>query len=299
MVNNTLFAAIAQTLMHSLWQGAIFLLLLLVLIYIFRNQPGLRYWLSLASLLLFALFNLITFLILWQPEKVSITNDVFIGITHLNANFEFTEQSYSDQFISYLIYAWVAGVLVFSLYRLIGLIYLQRLNYLAPGIGSKSTMNRILDHWRKKLRIAREINLKTSKATQSPFTFGIFKPVIMLPVAMLDWISTDQLEAIIVHEMIHIKRYDYLFNFFISLVEIIYFFNPAVWILKKIIVREREYSCDFLTNSVLNQPLNYCKTLLQLQSHSMQSISVISFSHQKNILMFQHRTKTIPPFPRK
>jgi hypothetical protein len=102
---------------------------------------------------------------------------------------------------------------------------------------------------------------------------------------MLEWMSTNQLEAIIVHELLHIKRFDYLFHWLISFIEIVFFFNPTVWIMKKIISQEREYSCDFLANAKLMEPLTYCKTLYQLQATKIKPESVLSFHHNKNLLM--------------
>lgn len=79
-----------------------------------------------------------------------------------------------------------------------------------------------------------------------PFTAGFIKPMILFPVALLNRLSEEQVEAILLHEMAHIKRHDYLFNILQRIMEIVLFFNPMIWLLAKDIRREREFCCDDL-----------------------------------------------------
>lgn len=99
-------------------------------------------------------------------------------------------------------------------------------------------------------RIAQQLNIKKkveiflSATVQSPLTIGFLKPVILIPVASINHLTTDQLEAVLLHELAHIKRYDYLVNIVLSVVEISLFFNPFTQLLSKSIRKERENSCD-------------------------------------------------------
>jgi len=123
------------------------------------------------------------------------------------------------------------------------------------------------------LDISREVKLLVSGYIQVPVMLGFFKPIILLPVAMVNNLSTEQLEAILLHELAHVKRNDYLLNIFQSIVETILFFNPFVWQISRIIRQEREHCCDDLVvNSV--HPLHYAKALVALEEYRLSSNSL-------------------------
>ncbi|MBV7529374.1 M56 family metallopeptidase [Chitinophaga sp. sic0106] len=123
------------------------------------------------------------------------------------------------------------------------------------------------------LDISRPVKLLVSGYIQVPVMLGFLKPIILLPVAMVNNLSTEQLEAILLHELAHVKRNDYLLNIFQSIVETILFFNPFVWQISRIIRQEREHCCDDLVvNSV--HPLHYAKALVALEEYRLSSNSL-------------------------
>ncbi|MGI8584496.1 MAG: M56 family metallopeptidase, partial [Chitinophagaceae bacterium] len=113
--------------------------------------------------------------------------------------------------------------------------------------------------------ITKKIRLWVSNHIDVPATIGFLKPVILIPLASLNQLSADQLEAIILHELSHIKRNDYLINLFISIIETILFFNPFVVLLAKIIKRERENCCDDLVIQYQYDRHTYASALLSLE----------------------------------
>ena len=110
--------------------------------------------------------------------------------------------------------------------------------------------------------IKRKVKLWLSTSVQTPVTFGYFKPVILLPVALLNNISTSQAETLILHELTHIRTNDYLLNWFLISAETIFFFNPFVTSLCKKIKLEREKNCDVNVLSFQYSPAMYAETLL-------------------------------------
>ena len=94
------------------------------------------------------------------------------------------------------------------------------------------------------LQIKQKVKVFSSQYVQSPLTMGFWKPIILLPVASLNSLSTQQVEAILLHELAHIRRHDYLVNIFVQIAEICLFFNPFMRLLLKQIKQERENSCD-------------------------------------------------------
>ena len=113
--------------------------------------------------------------------------------------------------------------------------------------------------------IKRKVKLWLSSSVHTPVTFGFIKPVILLPVALVNNISTRQAETLILHELTHIRTNDYLLNWFLLSAETIFFFNPFVMELCKKIRLEREKNCDIHVMAFEYSPALYAETLLQAE----------------------------------
>ncbi len=110
--------------------------------------------------------------------------------------------------------------------------------------------------------IKRKVKLWLSHSIQTPVTFGFFKPIILLPVALVNNITPLQAETLILHELTHIRTHDYLLNWFLVITETIFFFNPFVTGLCRQIKLEREKHCDLNVISFEYAPALYAETLL-------------------------------------
>ncbi len=113
--------------------------------------------------------------------------------------------------------------------------------------------------------IKRKVQLWFSETIHTPVTFGFFKPVILLPVALVNRISTEQAETLIVHELTHIRSNDYLLNWYLVIMENIFFFNPFVHALAGKIRLEREKYCDISVMAFEYPALLYAQTLLEAE----------------------------------
>jgi beta-lactamase regulating signal transducer with metallopeptidase domain len=113
--------------------------------------------------------------------------------------------------------------------------------------------------------IKRKVQLWLSTTVNTPLTFGFLKPVIVLPVALVNQLSLQQAETLILHELTHIKTNDYLLNWFLLVAENIFFFNPFILLICKKIRLEREKYCDINVMAFAYAPLSYAETLLQAQ----------------------------------
>ena len=92
------------------------------------------------------------------------------------------------------------------------------------------------------------------------------KPVVLLPASALAGLTPQQLEAILAHELAHIRRHDYLVNLLQTLVETLLFYHPAVWWLSRRIRIERENCCDDLAVSLCGDPCTYARALADLEA---------------------------------
>jgi hypothetical protein len=113
--------------------------------------------------------------------------------------------------------------------------------------------------------IRRSVRVVQSTVVQVPTTLGWIRPVVLLPVGCLTRFSTGQWEAIIAHELAHIRRHDYLVNLVQSALEAFLFYHPAVWWISSQIRLERENCCDDLAVRASGDPLGYAKALTELE----------------------------------
>ncbi len=120
--------------------------------------------------------------------------------------------------------------------------------------------------------LSKKISIWYSKEINVPLTFGFFKPIILLPFSLYNNISAEETEAIIVHELCHIKNKDYLLNIALLLLEIFYFFNPFIKIITGKIKLEREKACDVEVIQQQYNPVLYAELLIKLvkQKHKKQ-----------------------------
>ncbi len=125
--------------------------------------------------------------------------------------------------------------------------------------------------------LSRQIRVFSSSVIQVPQTIGFLKPVIFFPLALLAHFTPDQVEAILLHELAHIRRNDYLTNLVMVLLQTIFFFNPFVMRLIRAMQEEREHACDDLVLAAHYPASSYAAALLQLE-RSRQSPPSLSLA---------------------
>ena len=118
------------------------------------------------------------------------------------------------------------------------------------------------------LGITKKVKLVVSSLVASPVTVGYLKPVILLPVAAMNQLSTAQVEAILLHELSHIRRYDYLLNLIISIIHTLLYFNPFAKSFMQTIEAEREACCDEVVLQFGYDKVDYASALLHLEKAS-------------------------------
>jgi hypothetical protein len=142
-----------------------------------------------------------------------------------------------------------------------------------------------LDALARQLAISRPVRLLESARVTVPVTIGNLKPVILLPAGLLTGLPPAHLETILVHELFHIARRDYLVNLFQAVLEILFFFHPAVWWVSAIVRREREYCCDDATVRAGQDPLCYLEALTALETYGSGHSLSLAFTGQNVSLL--------------
>ena len=123
------------------------------------------------------------------------------------------------------------------------------------------------------LGIQKEVKALLSVYVDTPQVIGFIKPVILLPASCLTNLTTEQLEAVLLHELVHIKRNDYLVNLFVASLEVLFFFNPFVKQLAAGIRQEREYDCDDMVLQFQHPPHHYATALLTLEKSRLLPVT--------------------------
>ncbi|HEY0099840.1 MAG TPA: M56 family metallopeptidase [Pyrinomonadaceae bacterium] len=173
-----------------------------------------------------------------------------------------------DRFTSalpWLVLLWLAGALVLTLRLAGGWVLTERLRR-EPATPLARDWRETLARLARQLRVSRTVRLCESALVEVPTVIGWLRPVILVPASALTGLSAPQLEALLAHELAHIRRHDYLFNLLQSVVETLLFYHPAVWWLSGRVRVEREHACDDLAVRTTGDVLVYARALTTLET---------------------------------
>jgi bla regulator protein blaR1 len=138
----------------------------------------------------------------------------------------------------------------------------------------------------EQLGINRKVHIYLSNLVKTPLTIGFLKPIILIPLASINHLNTEQMEAVILHELAHIKRFDYLVNLLLSIIESTLFFNPFMQLLSKHIKRERENSCDDWVLQYEYNAATYAKALIKIATLQIAQPSfAMRAAEEKDVLL--------------
>ncbi len=158
---------------------------------------------------------------------------------------------------------WIIGVTLLSLWHLLGWTLSQRLRWTAVDVADprlRATLQRLC----LQLDVTTAVEIRQSVAATAPLVMGWWRPVLLVPASVLTGLSASDLEAILAHELAHIRRHDYLVNLGQSIVETFLFYHPAVWWLSHQVRVEREYCADDAALRFCQSPADYVRALASL-----------------------------------
>jgi len=303
-----IYRALCWTLVHSLWQGLILALATGVILSLsVKLRPQSRYNIFVGSLLLFLFTSCITFLIqindtvtttspaiakngsaeslpLYDPINKNKDNEATITIN----NFSYAISDFLNNHASSIVTIWFVLFSLKLMKMISGLFQIQKLRSSAMQLQSPDWTDKIAG-LAKKLLISRSIRLFESALIQVPVVIGWIKPLVLVPAGFLAQLPPDQLEAVLLHELAHIKRKDYLVNLVQSFAETIFFFNPGVIWVSSLIRDEREVCCDELAISVTLSTPNYVNALVSFQEYALQNSYAMRFSGKESQIVKRAR----------
>jgi beta-lactamase regulating signal transducer with metallopeptidase domain len=267
-VATPLAGALGWTLLHSLWQGALIAAALAVALGAMRS-PRARYAAACAAMIMM-LGGFGLTLVRLLPESYGVRSGTTPAFPAWNVPTGVDAHGTSNPGLSaiapWLAPFWLAGVWIFYLGHTASWISVCRMH--RRGVCSVS------DHWQKRLaalsdqlRLSRPIRLLESCLVDAPMVLGHFRPIILMPVGLLMGLPAGQIEAILLHELAHIRRYDYLVNVLQRSVEGLLFYHPAVWWMSWVIRTERENCCDDVVVAMSGNAHEYAVALATLEQN--------------------------------
>ncbi len=292
ILSQEIIQKLGWTLVHFIWQAAVAALLLATLLKLLRKSTAnLRYIIACMALGLIVLLPVITIQLVpvsvphpaahiepvpaptvlategMPAAETIIVEEPVQSESIVLVSADSWKQRTIEVFepaLPYIVSGWLVGVFGLSLWHLGGWAQLQRLKrrmvkQVDYMLGSK------LKVLAEKLRVKQTVQLMESALVQIPTVVGWLRPVILLPASALTGLSSEQLEAILAHELAHIRRCDYLINILQTIVEILGFYHPAVWWVSHKIRAERENCCDDLAVSISGDRVCYARALTSME----------------------------------
>ncbi|SDD74665.1 Signal transducer regulating beta-lactamase production, contains metallopeptidase domain [Dyadobacter soli] len=298
--------AFCLTLVHSLWQGLIAAIVAgAILLCTRKSRPAFRYNMLALVMLLFVSAAVVTF-VLTMRDTAAVQEGarpasaiVFSGEWIMQAAFQnagnaaiaATETGWVMRIMAFFTeHAQVIVTVWFLIFALKSLLAASGLLYLRKVAQQVSTpeMKWIVRFYElaERMRISQEVELRESLQVAVPMVVGFLNPVVLVPLGMLANLPAAQVEAILLHELAHIRRRDYLINLVQIFCENVFFFNPAVWWISKLIREEREHCCDDLAIGVMQNKTSFIHALVSFQEYNQSRPAFeMAFSKKRNHLL--------------
>jgi len=302
LLSQQMIERLGWTLIHFVWQAAVVTLLLAVVLRCLRrSSSNVRYIASCLALALIVALPLVTMSFVEvsrpvaeagpiltpppaDPTPVEVIELADLPLEPLDAApLETPQQTVRipwtqriatalEPALPWLVLGWLLGVFGLSTWHLGGWAQLQRMKRrMVRNVAEP--LHAALAKLSSRLGVRRTVGLLESALVDVPTVVGWLKPVILLPASALSGLTTEQFEAILAHELAHVRRCDYLVNLAQTVVEILGFYHPAIWWISHRIRDERENCCDDLAVQVCGDSRRYARALTcleELRHHSTE-----------------------------
>jgi beta-lactamase regulating signal transducer with metallopeptidase domain len=274
-ITMTLASAAAFSLLHSLWELALLALLAAVhLASLRRASANARHAVGMGGLLAMAAAPAITFAFCWHAMAPSASTagpwfgavppapDAAAVASTLLAS------TWSGWLLACLAQVWLLGVVLMVVRQFGGWRALRRIEH-APSVPLPAPWQQRFDVLRHAMGVSRSVSVRVAEHLVSPFTAHVLRPLVWLPLSLLTQLPREQLEALLAHELAHIRRLDWCWNTLQCAIEAVLFHHPAMWWLSRRVREEREHACDDLAVAVCGDPIVLAEALASLQRTSL------------------------------
>lgn len=293
-------STLGWALLHFVWQGALLASITAIGLFALRKKSAQwRYLLACSALILCAALP-ISYVI--QHSDPATYPQLSAGVNTVDANeptptahiaqskdtsswsqLTSTTETFLKQQMPIIVIIWAIGVLVLALRMAMGMLWVRQQIAHAEQHAQPMWQAKVNDFARR-LGMQKELNFGVSYQLESPMTAGWWKPIVILPSSLLTGMPVELIEALLAHEVAHVKRMDYLVNLFQSAIEIALFYHPAVWWISKQIRIEREQIADDLAAGLLGEPRRLALALSELEQFQFSHPQPALSAHGGNLM---------------
>lgn len=294
-VQSSFLQALGLAIANSLWQMGIIWLLYQIIIAIARPVAAVRYSLASAA----ALSGTIWFVIscwYYLLTPVSFHTTMLLLSSQGAEGWLWRAITALRLMIPYLgaAYLLVVAVLGIRLYNSFAQVHMLR----STGLSKAPVDWRLfVKKYSELLHIQKPVTLLLSDKVSGPLTLGFWKPIILLPIASINQLSAEQMEAVLLHELTHIRRHDYLINLMLQVSEMLLFFNPFMRSLLQTAYHEREHSCDDWVLQFNYNPREYATALLTIEQQAQKHVLALCAAgrQQQQFHLLQRIKRMVAP----
>lgn len=296
LFNDPAVSALGWTLLHSLWQ-ATGLAGLLWLVSRSSDNARLRYGVAYSTMMLQLALSVFTFGWIYEPATAQSTGTASVeifavltapeqGISHWNP----------ERLMAWVVVFWLVGLGIGSVRMGLAFGRVRRMQRMATRAVPADFRQRCYA-LAQRLGYHGKLRIGISEQIGGPALLGHLKPMLIFPLAIVNQLSPEQAEAVILHELAHLSRQDHWWNLLQCVVEVLFYYHPVMWWISARIREEREHCCDDLVLTHGPGGLPYAKALLYFeQQHTTPATAVAltnspggllgrvqRFLHQQNI----------------
>lgn len=289
--------AFSWMLLHSIWQGLLLAIITGVLVLLSkRSGSTVRYNIAFTLFVVFIIICACTFMWEWNRSALQYITPAYMSaklsiIQALPVHISKIDQlmrnciSYVSANAALIVLIWFIVFAVRSVRIIGGIVYIQQAK--RRKIYSTSV------YWKEKVRslsqklhITKTVTLLESGYIKAPLVAGYLKPVILMPVGLMTGLPAEQIEAVLLHELAHIRRHDYLINILQLITETIFFFNPGLLWISSLLREERENCCDDMALAQTNNRKDFVKALISFKEHTLYGNNyAVGFAGKKKLLL--------------
>jgi beta-lactamase regulating signal transducer with metallopeptidase domain len=277
--------ALAYALLNSIWQMGLLWLAVVFIFRIFKLSSSQKFTVAFTAQVFGFSFFIFTLLGNYNNEQpLSVLN--LTNISYINN---------ASGFFNYIMPFIAILYLIFFVWHIVKFIFSYRLTQnlrSSSNLIKMPAVNRVfVEELTSVFSLHKKVKIYISKTIRCPLTIGFFKPLILIPLAAVNYLTKEQMEAVILHELAHIKRADYLFYLLQCVMEKVFFFNIFSRMLNNIIERERENACDDWVLQFKYNSYHYAEALLKLGKLQTSSLAMAASGKKENMLL--HRIKRL------
>ena len=277
--------ALASALLHALWQDTLLAFgAALSMAALHRRSPALRHAVGMGFLLAMVVMPALLFLDFWRLPGTLVNTGVLPAMTSPRMGGipgVFVQEP--GPMAGGLAVLWLLGVTAMLLRHFGGWRWL--------GVLERRPFAPLPPDWQQRvlalqgaMGITRTVAVRLAADVVAPFTARLFRPVIWLPLTLLKQLPVAQLEALLAHELAHIRRLDWLWNGIQCVVESLLFFHPGVWWLSRRIRQEREHACDDLAVAACGDAIALAEALAELERQRHPSPRLVLAAHGGSLM---------------